>query len=142
MKAYVKSDEHEIIINLPTVSVDEDGMYMIPITLSDDEFALVKGKSVSDYKTYALHDSDLGDGQMRPAFINGLLGTWEIYSLTGEKLESFGVKEFLLVGILNAGNPFSLYLGKLLLALLMGGCNSGIFAGGTAIIALFLLLKR
>ncbi|MBQ7155992.1 MAG: SYNERG-CTERM sorting domain-containing protein [Synergistaceae bacterium] len=142
MRQYVSDDNHEIVINLPTVSVDEKGMYMIPITLSDDEFELVKGMSVSDYKTYALHDSELGDGQMRPAFINGLLGTWEIYSLTGEKLESFGVKEFLLVGILDAGNPFSLYLGKLLLALLMGGCNSGFFAGGIVLIVAILALRR
>lgn len=142
MKKFVADDSHEIVINLPTISVDEQGRYMIPITLSDDEFALIKDKPISDYKTYALHDSDLGNGQMRPAFINGLLGTWEIYSLTGEKLEKFGVKEFLLVGILDAGNPFSLYLGRLLLMLLMGGCNSELFAGGAAILTLLFFIRR
>ena len=134
MKEYVKSDDHEIIINLPTISVDEQGTYVIPITLSDDEFELLRGKSVSDFKTYALNDSDLGDDQMRQAFIIGLINTWEVYTLTGTKMDTFGVKEFLLVGMLNAGKPFSLYVAKMLLMLLAGGCSSGIIPSAVAVI--------
>ena len=133
MKIYVKSDDHEIIADLPTISVDEEGIYVVPMTLSYDVWEMLKDQDISEYKFYALNDSDLGSGQMRTAFINGLLGTWEIFSMTGEKLEKFGVREFLMVGFLEAGKPFSLYLGKLLLALLMGGCTSG-FAGATLVV--------
>lgn len=62
MKVYVNSDDHEIIINMPTISVDEEGRYIIPITLSDDEFELVRSRDVREFKTYALNDSDLGNG--------------------------------------------------------------------------------
>ncbi|MBQ7219807.1 MAG: leucine-rich repeat domain-containing protein [Synergistaceae bacterium] len=142
MKDFVKSDDHEIIINLPTVSVDEEGRYVIPITLSDDEFELIRDKSVADFKTYALNDSDLGDGQMKPAFIFGLLNTWEVYTLAGKKMDSFGVQEFLLVGLLNAGKPFSLYLAKMLIMLLMGGCNSGISPSAVSVIIAGILIIK
>ncbi|MBQ7215306.1 MAG: hypothetical protein IJS39_04915 [Synergistaceae bacterium] len=144
MKVYVNSDDHEIIINMPTISVDEEGRYIIPITLSDDEFELVRSRDVREFKTYALNDSDLGNGQMRPAFIFGLINTWELYTLNGEKLETFGVKEFLLVGLLQAGKPFSLYLAKLIIMLLLGGCNfgAGIFAGGAVILVIMLVKNR
>lgn len=63
-------------------------------------------------------------------------------TLTGEKLE-FGAKEFLMVGFLNAGTPFSVYLTKLIVALLMGGCDAcfGI-AGVVAVGAVILVMHR
>lgn len=81
---------------------------------------------------------------MRPAFITGLISTWELYTLNGEKLETFGVKEFLLVGLLQAGKLFSLYLAKLIIMLLLGGCNfgTGIFAGGVVILVMMLMKNR
>ena len=65
----------------------------------------------------------------------GLLNTWELLSLSGEKLE-FGVKEFLMVGLLNAGTPFSVYITKLLIMLLLGGCDSGLGLAGLAALGL------
>ena len=126
MKKYVASDDHEIIINLPTVSVDEAGIYIVPVTLSGDMWEMVQGQSIADYKFYALNDSDLGKNQMRPVFINGFAGTWEVFTLSGEKMDSFGMREFLMVGFLEASKPFSLYLARLIIMLLLGGCNSGI----------------
>ena len=76
MKAYVKSDDHEIVANLPTVSVDVAGTYIIPVTLSGDIWESLRDKDISSYKFYALNDSDLGDEQMRISFINGLVSTW------------------------------------------------------------------
>ena len=128
MQTYVKSDDHEIIANLPTVSVDQPGTYMIPVTFSDEDFELIQNQNIADYKFYALNDSDLGDKQMQPAIINGLVNTFEIFSLSGEKMTKFSVKEFLMVGFLNAGKPFSFYLGKLLLSVLTGGLGG--LAGG------------
>lgn len=146
MKAYVKSDDHEIIGNLPTVSVDQEGIYVIPITLSDDIWQIVQGKDINSYKFYALNDSQLGEGQMRPAIVNGLISTWELFSLTGEKMDIFSVKTFLMVGFLQAAQPFSLYIAKLLLYLLLAGCNSGygftFIIAVSAVFAAFMLMKR
>ena len=139
MKEYVRRDNYEIFANLPTISADEEGWYAVKITLSDDIWEEVKDKNVSDYKLYGLNDSDLGDGQFQPAFITGVINMWELFTLKGEKLTKFGVKEFLMVGFLNAGKPFSFYLAKLILALLMGGCET--FSGLAIIPLAFLFIK-
>ena len=141
MKDYVNSDDHEIIANLPTVSVDEKGMYVIPVTLSSSDWELLKDKDISDYKIYALNDSDLGDEQLQTSFILGLLNTWEIYSLSGKKMDSFSLRDFFLVGFLDSGQPFSLYVARLLLSILSGGtCSTGIFSGACmlALVILFI----
>ena len=134
MKEYVKKDNHEIFANLPTLSVDTEGYYVFPITLPDDAWEEVQSKDISSYKFYALNDDGVKvedmnlkplEEEVNPAFVNGLLNTFELFTFSGEKMTKFGVKEFLMIGFLDAGKPFSFYLGKLLLALLMGGCNSG-----------------
>ncbi|MBQ7216306.1 MAG: leucine-rich repeat domain-containing protein [Synergistaceae bacterium] len=142
MKKYVASDDHEIIINLPTVSVDEEGIYIIPITLSADVWEMLQSQDIKNYKFYALNDSELGKDQMRPVFINGLLNTWELFTLTGEKLDSFGVREFLMVGLLQAGKPFSLYLAKLIIMLLLGGCTTGIGLSFTGAVILSIIAAK
>ena len=121
MKEYVKNDNHEIIANLPTLSADKDGYYVVRVTLDDDVFESVKDKDTKDYKPYGLNDDELGDKQFQPAFILGLINTWELLTLQGKKMNKFGAKEFLMVGFLNSGKPFSFYLGKILLSLLLGG---------------------
>ena len=84
-------------------------------------------KPISDYTVYALNDTEVsesGFGQFRSSFIlNGVVSLWE---LSGGKMDKFGVKEFVIAGLLQAGRPFSFYLAKILLALLLGGCSSGI----------------
>ena len=126
MKAFVKSDDYEIVANFPTVSVDVPGMYIIPTTLSGDVWEMLQSQDIRDYRFYALNDSTLGDKQVQPAFISGLVSTWELFTMTGERMDSFGVKEFLLVGLLEAGKPFSFYLAKMIITLLLAGCDSGI----------------
>lgn len=128
MKEYVQSDNHEIISNLYQVSVDHEGAYVFQVVLSEDTWAEVKNKDVSNYKVYALND-DPDTVEIQPTLINGLIGTWEIFTLSGERLEKFGVREFLMVAVLDAGKPLTLYLAKVLLRVLLallGGCNSGI----------------
>ena len=128
MKQYIASEDREIMLNMPTVSVDEGykAVYFV-YTLPDDVWEEVKGKPVSDYTIYALNDdeelTDAFSGQMKGSFINGVISLWE---LSGGKMDSFGVKEFVIAGLLQSGTPFSLYLTKILLALLMGGCSSGV----------------
>ena len=153
MKEYVSKDGHEIIANLPTLSVDQDGLYAFPITLPDSVWNEVRSKDISSFKFYALNDDGvrvedmnlkpLSGDAVKTSFVTGLLSTWEVFSLTGDKLEQFGVKEFLLVGLLSAGKPFSLYLAKLILMFLLGGCNSGIYTAGiiAGLVFAFVLLK-
>lgn len=153
MKEYVSKDGHEIIANLPTLSVDQDGLYAFPITLPDSVWNEVRSKDISSFKFYALNDDGvrvedmhlkpLSGDAVKTSFVTGLLSTWEVFSLTGNKLEQFGVKEFLLVGVLSAGKPFSLYLAKLILMFLLGGCNSGIYTAGiiAGLVFAFVLLK-
>ena len=111
---------------------------MLKVTLSDNLYEQIKGLSAKDLRAYALHDDGKDEpesetSQVRTSFITGLLNTWELLKLNGEKLE-FGAREFLMVGFLNAGTPLSLYITKILLMLLAGGCNIGIgIVGITAI---------
>ncbi|MBQ7156069.1 MAG: hypothetical protein IJR85_11020 [Synergistaceae bacterium] len=126
MKQYFASNDREVILNLPTVSVDTSykAVYFT-YTLPDDVWAEVQGKGFDDYVIEALNDSEVsGAGQVRSSFIlNGVVSLWE---LSGGKLDKFGVKEFVFAGLLNSGTPFSIYLTKLIIALLMGGCSSRI----------------
>ena len=139
MRDYAQSENVSFTGKLNTLSVDERGYYVFKITLTNELFEQVKGQKVSDFKFYGLHDSE---AQVSASFINGLLGTWEVLTMNGDAFDSFGVKEFLMVGFLDAGTPFSVYLTKIILALLAGGCSSGIFAGGFAVLALTVLLFK
>ena len=139
MTDYVKSDGHEITGKLSTISADVRGYYVFKVTLTDELYELVKDKNVSDFKFYALNDED--SPQVSSSILNGLLGTWEVFSMTGEKMDSFGVREFLMVGMLEAGKPFSLYIAKILLMLLAGGCSVNILGAVPILLACIALLK-
>lgn len=139
MSDYVKSDRHEITGKLSTISVDVQGYYVFKVRLNDELFALVKDKNTSDFKFYALNDE--ASPQVSASILNGLLGTWEVFSMTGEKMDSFGVREFLMVGMLEAGKPFSLYIAKILLMLLAGGCSVNILGAVPILLACIALLK-
>ena len=125
MKQYAASNDYEIILNMPTVSVDEGykAVYFT-YTLPDEVWQQVRGKSFTDFTVYAFNDSDsVGAGQVRSSFLNGVVSLWE---LSGGRMDHFGVREFVLAGLLQASRPFSFYLAKMLIMLLLGGCSSGI----------------
>ena len=139
MSDYIKSDNHEITGKLSTISADVGGWYVFKVSLSDELYALLRDKNVDSFKFYGLSDSETT--RANAAFISGLLSTWEILTLSGEKMTKFGVREFLMVGLLNAGTPFSIYIAKMLLAIFGGGgCNAGI--GITALCVLVFALAR
>ena len=141
---YVKSDSHKIIGKLNTVTVNRDGYYVFKIVLSDELYEQVKNVSVKNLKIYALYDDGMtGASAFRPSIINGLLATWELLTLNGEKME-FGLKEFLMVGFLNAGAPFSVFIAKLILAMFGGGgCEIGLGIAGVAILgSAFFVFRR
>ena len=121
---YVQADNHEITGKLGVISVDTAGVYVVKVVMTDELYAVLKDQNVANFRIYALSDKDPAD--VNTSLISGMIGTWEILSLSGEKLTNFGVREFLMVGMLNAGTPFSMYIAKILIALLLGGCNSSI----------------
>ena len=65
-----------------------------------------------------------------------------LFELNGGKMDSLGVKEFLIAGLLQAGKPFSLYLAKLIIMLLLGGCSSGINPSIVPVIILGLIVIK
>ena len=136
IRTTLSAKNETIIGKLNTLTVSEDGYYVFKVTLSDDLYEQIKGVSINDLRAYALYDNGEDDpesetAQVRASFIIGLLNTWELLTLSGEKLK-FSAQTFLMVGILNAGTPMSVYLAKILL-LLLGGCNTG--AGIAGLIA-------
>lgn len=143
MKQYIADDNREIMLNMPTVSIDEGykAAYFV-YTLPDNVWQEVKGKSINDYPVYALNDDGVSEsGQVKSSFLlNGVVSLWE---LNGGRLDSFGVKEFIIAGLLSASKPFSFYLAKILLMLLLGGCSSGIYTAGiiAGLVFAFVLLK-
>ena len=140
MKDYIKDDGYDIIGKLNTLTVSEDGYYVFKIVLPDELYERVKDVRITDLKIYALFDDGRTE-QTNTSFITGLINTWELLTLTGDKLE-VGAKEFLMVGVLNAGTPFSVYLAKILLALLAGGCNAGLGVGALCVLGLVVLRLR
>ena len=135
MRDQMESRDAQVIGKMNTILVSHDGYYILRVTLSDDLYEQVRGVKVDELKAYVLYDSErVETSEVRASFITGLLNTWELLTLTGDKLE-FGAKEFLMVGFLNAGTPFSVYLTKILLALLMGGCDAGVGLAGLAVVA-------
>ena len=132
----MRSRESDVVGKMNTLVVSKDGYYVFKVTLSDDLYEqYVKGVKVEDLKAYVLYDSGTTESsEVRASFILGLVNTWEMLTLTGEKLE-FGAKEFLMVGFLNAGTPFSVYLTKLIIALLMGGCDAGLGLAGLGVVS-------
>ncbi|MBQ7220147.1 MAG: hypothetical protein IJS28_04120 [Synergistaceae bacterium] len=124
MQETVKDDGYEIAAKLNTVQVAESGFYIFKVTLSEESFQKLKGLSAEEVRVYALSDTDL-DIEIAPAFITGILNTFELLTMTGEKMDTIGLREFLLIGLLDAGKPLSLYLAKLLIMLLLGGCSYG-----------------
>ena len=61
--------------------------------------------------------------------------------MNGEKMDTIGVREFLMIGLLESSKPLSLYLAKLLIMLLLGGCNHG-WGIAAAVVVSGLLIRR
>ena len=141
---YMKNDGYEPAYKLNVLTVDENGYYVYLVNIPE-EFV---GKSVNDIKIYALGQKDFSSSSIKDSFwslINGLLNYGELTSLTGKKINSLPAK-VLAIGMLQAGQPFSVFLAKLLVSILTGasgGCVTGIglFASMSAI-AIFIRLRR
>lgn len=143
MKQKVNNDGYEFIAKLNTINVSEDGWYAFKVTVSDD----LVGTKVSDLRLYYAEDGDFtissASGQARAAFglmplINGVTGGLEISNMFGVKLDTLP-KQFLATMFLSASKSLTVYIVKILIALLTG-CNAGFGLMGAAIGA-FLVWK-
>ena len=137
MQEAVKQDGYEIAAKLNTIQVSESGFYIFKVTLSEKSFEDIKGTEAKDLKVYALSDSEI---EIMPSIISGLLNTFELLTMSGEKINTIGVREFLLIGLLESSKPMSLYLAKILLALLLGGCNPGFGVAAIFAVSVFVIL--
>ncbi|MBQ3654508.1 MAG: hypothetical protein II954_08840, partial [Synergistaceae bacterium] len=132
----VSNQNYSIIGKLNKLTVNKTGYYVFKVTLSDDLYEQIKNVRVEDLRVYSLYDeNESSDIRVGASFIGGLVNTWELLTLGGEKME-FGLKEFLMVGLLDAGKGVCMYLGKILLTLLLAGCDTGLGIAGLIAVGL------
>ena len=138
-----EEDNFELAYKLNSIQVDEEGYYAFSINIPSE----LLNTNASDVKVYVINQNAVAGSSVKSSIIPGVLNVIELDAF-GLKLDSLGEK-ILAVGMLNAGTPLSVYLGKLILMLLMGGCQvsfSGMgmiaLAGSVLILGGARLLKR
>ena len=135
----IKQDSHEAVYKLNQLRVEEDGWYIFRVNVPEE----FQGQSADNFKIYLADQTvftDASDKARNAALIFGLLNAIEVDSL-GLKLETMPA-QFLAVAFLQASTPFSVFLGKLLLALLAGGCVAGTGAVTTVMLFVPMLLLK
>lgn len=145
MEQAVRDEGYNIAAKLNTIRVPESGFYVVKITIPEDTFSDLDGTAVGRVRVFALNDTEAGSSglEVRSSIINGIVNTFELLSLSGEKIEQIGARELLMIGLLEAGESFSVYLAKILIALLMGGCNQGMgLLYLASAVMVFVLLRR
>ena len=131
----IKKDSHEAVYKMNQLEVQEDGWYIFMVNVPKE----YQGQSADNFKIYLADKNVFPTAAAQTAsLVFGLLNAVEIDSL-GLSLKTMPAK-FLAVAFLQASTPFSVFLGKLLLALLTG-CEVGLGAGVIALLA-FALFKR
>ena len=116
---------------LNSLSADRSAYYVFEITVPDEYV----GMKASDFAVFLVNnDGDQVTGSI-PGIVNGFINSLEFTEVTGIKFDTLP-KKILAVGLLQAGQSFSVYLGKILLMLLAGGCSSGMSYAGMGMIAL------
>ena len=140
MKDYMKNDGYEAAYKFNTVTVSNDGYYVFMINVPDE----LVGTKISDIRIYAMNSANVSGSKANASFmslINGLLNYGELTNLFGVKIDTLE-KQILAVGFLQAGTPFSVYLAKILIALLAGGCESGLGIAALCVLCFSLLRLR
>lgn len=146
LKNKVQSESANLIGKFNTLSVDIDGVYVWKVTLTPELEKEFVSQAVSNFRIYSADVTPadfIAISSVKPSFLFGLLNTFEFLSMSGEKM-SLGAKEFLMVGFLNASKPLSLYLARIILSLLLGGCNTGFGVVGIGVLGFlaFKIFKR
>ncbi len=108
----VRSQNYSIIGKLNKLTVNKTGYYVFKVTLSDELYEQIRGVKVENLRVYSLYEEDESSTiRVGASYIGGLVNTWELLAVSGENME-FGLKEFLIVGLLDAGKGSCMYLAK------------------------------
>ena len=132
----VKEEGYELTHKMNTISVDKEGYYAFYVYVPDEYV----GMSIKDVKVLLVRRSGFADAEVRTAIpvLSGLINYGEVTNILGVSIDRLEHK-VLVISLLQAGESFSVYLGKLLLMILAGGCESGIgrfaFAGAVILLA-------
>ena len=110
-------DNFELAYKLNSIVVDETNYYAFNINIPSE----LLNANASDVRVYVIDQNAAAASSFRSSIITGVLNVIELDAF-GLELDSLG-EQILAIGLLNAGTPFSVYLGKLILMLLMGGCQ-------------------
>ena len=143
---FAKSKDYDFIGKLATIQVDEPGYYVFKVVCSDDLFKQIEGLNADDVSVFGF-DVSLEGSSVKSSFfmLNGILNTMELLKITGHKLDKFGLREFLMVGLFNSSQPFTLFLAKAIISILtggLGGCNAGLGIIGIASVMAFIIRRR
>ncbi|MBQ7154044.1 MAG: hypothetical protein IJR85_00600 [Synergistaceae bacterium] len=122
----IKEEGYELTHKLNTITVDETGYYVFVVNIPKE----LQGMKANDVRLYAA-DRNIFASVAASVLPTGIISVIELDSF-GLKLDTLPEK-IIAVGFLNAGTPFSVYLSKIIIALLAGGCT----LAGTGILLLF-----
>ena len=121
----VNEEGMTLLYKLNTISVDVTGYYAFQVNVPGEYV----GSSLSELRMLLIKREGFADSEVRaaiPGVVNGMISYGEITNLFGLEIDRLEQK-VLVIGLLQAGESFSVYLAKILLMMLLtGGCNSGI----------------
>lgn len=142
MRKVVADEGYSFSYKFDTVTVSEDGYYVFKVTIPDELLSV----DVKDLAITALGQADYpanGDTKVRVAFLPVLNGLGALLDGKGFGLNETG-QHILALLTLQAGEPFSVYLLKIILTILLGGCNAGVGLGvlGFAVVGGVLMARR
>ena len=141
MREYMRKDGYDSQAKLNTVTVNSDGYYVMLVNIPDE----LIGLDISQLKMYALKPSDFSDSSAKSSFfglINGILNYGELTTLTGQRAKTT-LGKMLAIGLLQASQPFTMFLAKAIMALLGGGGGCTLTGAGiAAMCALVVLFRR
>ena len=141
------NDSYKIIGNMTTVkNLDEAAYYVFKVELSNSLFREIEGLNVDDVRIYGFTEN-AADAEARSSMIfmlNGIMNTVELLTLSGKRFDKFSSREFLMVGFLDSSQPFTMYMAKVVKAVvsaLTGGGSGGGCSAGTGIIEVSAVLS-
>ena len=137
----IKQDGYEPVYKLNTITVNDSGYYVFAVNIPDE----LADSPAEDVKLYLADRTILtGSSAKSSSLAYGLLNALELDSM-GVKFRTLPQK-ILAVAFLQAGQPFSVYLARIITAILSGGSSCMLTGASTAIslslCAVFLMLRK
>ena len=120
MRDAAAKDRYQLAYKLDTITVSEDGYYVFAVNVPEE----FRGKSLNSMKFYTFAPDFSGSSVNSSIWglLNGI-GTLGEFNMMGFNINSLEGK-ILVVGLFQAAEPVCVFLARLLLTLLLGGCNA------------------